>query len=37
MQSNGEPFPFHILVFPAAGHVLYTLFMTYPLLNSICG
>ncbi|MCI0521412.1 MAG: sugar ABC transporter permease [Chloroflexi bacterium] len=33
--QHKRPFPFHILVFLAPAVIIYTLFMVYPLLNSL--
>lgn len=34
-SSQHKPFPFHILVFLAPAVIIYTLFMVYPLLDSL--
>lgn len=34
-KQHRKPFPFHILVFLAPAVIIYTLFMVYPLLNSL--
>jgi raffinose/stachyose/melibiose transport system permease protein len=34
-RKNGRPFPFHIIVFLAPAVIVYTLFMIYPLVDSL--